>query len=202
MEKQAKGFKPPKLFGEPSKYYTTQSKGIELEDAKAQLWTSLSLQAKALEPSNGDFEFAVNDCKLYAGRDFTKNEIKLVPMTDAANKLVPHTEATPPEAVTVKVGSVHLVINPPSSKALVAKVVNGEITMADFEKAKPVVVPFWWVNTAIKKEKDDKKDDANMKVDKIGCGDMTLPGLTNSRAVKKGEQLLLPEPTKKKRKIT
>ena len=197
--KQPKGFKRPAIFEDACTFFPSKCEKVGDEDARAKLWTALSLTAKAEEPEGHDFEFAVNDFKIFAKQDFGKGEIKLFPMTDSISRIALQTKDTPDGAVTVKVGSHNFVINRPGSQNLVKGYINGDHKWKDLVDAKPVVVPYWWVPHAV--IKDGKSEPTpNMKHDKAGAGEVTIPILTNTKAIKKGDQLVLPEPPKKKRK--
>ena len=189
-------FKPQELL---TVDHTIFNKSSDFEALRAEAW----LQLKQLHDENavveGDFKFTVQPCHVLAGRDFAKGELKLVPMPDTISKLSKPKDGDDVSAATCFLNGQKLVISPPSKQPFL-KYMAGELPKDKLEKDKPSLAAYWWVkelDASTTKDKDKKPAETpNMEFKSSGKFTKIL---TNSKAIKKNEVLMVRIPKKKKK---
>ena len=154
---------------------------------------ALNTQEAYEEPEHENkFHFTANPAQLFAGTDFNKGELILVPMTDSPNKLsteIPKESELP----VIKVEGHSFCINPPASNRHLKALASGDLSMEKFEKAKHPVMPFWYVTKA------GKEQTSNMVASTVDIGMVKVPCLKNSKPIKKHELILKPGDAPKKK---
>ena len=127
---------------------------------------------------------------MFSGKSFKKGELKLIPSTDCKNRIVDKSiDSVSKNDIEVK-GGVRLFIHQPK---LPSKYRSLEQLKAD----KLIIVPFWLV-------KDEAEEGGgNMEYQHMKVGEFSFTILTNSKAIKADEKLMLvvkPLPALKRQK--
>jgi hypothetical protein len=139
----------------------------QLELDRCEVYADLCQLAWEQEPAAEDLLYTINPSELFAGRDFKKGELKLVPFTDVVSKITGSASGSK-VAVEVSVGTNVVWVQPP--------------TLAKDEIA--IGAPYWWVKST------PVLDAANMVECKLSRGVITHQCLTNSKAIKKFTKIM------------
>ena len=118
-----------------------------------------------------------SDFVVFSGKSFKKGELKLIPSTDCKNRIVDKSiDSVSKNDIEVK-GGVRLFIHQPK--------LPSKYRSLEQLKAKLIIVPFWLV-------KDEAEEGGgNMEYQHMKVGEFSFTILTNSKAIKADEKLML-----------
>jgi hypothetical protein len=160
---------------------------LDVESTRAQLWIKLQeLHAEhPVEPN--DVIFGFNPCQIFAGRDFVKGELALVPVTDSITKICKAPEKPDSAAALCNMNGLQLQISAPSKQPFI-KFMAGELKEDALTKDKPLLAPYWWVHQLEppKAGEADKQKTINLKLQKLGS---LFWCYVNTKSIKKYELL-------------
>jgi hypothetical protein len=172
-----KGSVPTELDSqEVANQYMKMTIGLQIEISKCHAFASLAMLAidNALED---DDLLYTSDFVVFAGKAFKKGDLKLIPATESKSKIADKSsDQSAKNAIEVK-GGVRLYIQSPK---LPAKFRSMQLLKAD----SLTIVPFWLV-------KEESEDGGNMEYQQLKVGEFSFTILTNSKAIKAHDKLII-----------